>query len=75
MDSGVQVLNSDSLSVVLGFRIPQPIIPDSPSRIQDSITWGDLSFIMEIATFCTTILLTPAAITVYIYSVLQFPRL
>ena len=90
VDSGFQALNSNSLSVVIGFRIPKPIIPDSTSkhfpysgfrkqkfsrfRIPDSLTWDDLSFIVEIATFCTTILLTPAAITVYIHSVFHFPR-
>ena len=80
VDSGFQVLNSDSLSVVLGFRIPVVSgIPDSKARdsgfhkqkfsgfrIPDFLTWVDLSFIMEIVTLFTTILLTPATIAVYI---------
>ena len=90
VDSGFLVPNSDSLSVVLGFRIPKPLIPDSTSkhfpysefhkqkfsrfRIPDSLTWGDLSFIVAIVTFCTTILLTPAAITDYIYAFFHFRR-
>ena len=66
--------------MVLGFRIPVVSgIPDSKARdsgihkqkfsgfrIPDSLAWVDLSFIVEIVTFCTTILLTPAAIAVYI---------
>ena len=80
MDFGFQVLYSDSLSVVLGFQIPVVSgIPDSKARdsgfrkqkfsrfrIPDFLTWVDLSFIVEIVTFCTTILLTPAAIAVCI---------